>query len=186
MNAHVQTDSGLPFNRAIFRWARERRQLSIEEAAQKIGTTPDKLDAWERGDASPTVRQARILAEAYGRAFLELFRPEVPPLQHSDLVPDFRLHRGAREPKENRELLDVQAWAEETRLNAIDLFELIGEPPPAVPKELRALLRESPEVAAGRARTAVGFPYEMQIGLRSAQRSSAPSNLRHALVGRFI
>ena len=181
MNAHVQHKSELPFNRAMFRWARERRQLAVAEAAKRIGTTPDKLEAWERGDAAPTVRQARILAETYGRSFLELFRPEPPPLQESDLVPDFRLHRGVPEPRESRDLLDIQAWAEEIRLNAIDLYDVLGDPVPFPPAALRASLAESPEVAAVRARGAVDFPVEAQIGLKSKDRPSVPGALRRTL-----
>lgn len=71
MNAHVPHKAELPFNRTIFRWARERRQMDVEEAAERIGTIPEKLDEWERGDAVPTVRQARVLADVYGRAFLD-------------------------------------------------------------------------------------------------------------------
>ena len=155
--------------------------MDIEEAAKRIGTTSDKLDAWERGDATPTVRQARVLAETYGRSFLELFRQEPPPLQESDLIPDFRLHRDAGEPREGRDLLDIQAWAEEMRLNAIDLYDVVSEPVPGLPRHLRAGLQESPEVAAVRAREVVGFAVEDQIGLKSALRSGVPAALRRAL-----
>lgn len=181
MNAHVPHKAELPFNRAIFRWARERRQMAVEEAAKRIGTTPDKLDAWERGDAVPTVRQARILADVYGRSFLELFRPEPPPLQESDLVPDFRLHRGAPEPREGRDLLDIQAWAEEIRFNALDLYDAIAEPPPLLPAAMRAKLADSPEVASLRAREAIEYDFAAQIGLNSRDRPNAPAAFRRAI-----
>lgn len=181
MNAHVRSSSELPFNRAMFRWARERRRLSLEEAAHDLGVATDKLGAWERGEALPTVRQARMLADVYGRSFLEFFLAEPPPLATSDLVPDFRLHRGAPEPHEDRDLLDIQSWAEETRLNALDLYEVLGEAAPVVPAHLKARLQESPEVAAIRAREAIGYKDDQQIGLMSKARTSAPATFRLVL-----
>ena len=101
-----------------------------------------------------------MLADFYGRSFLEFFRDEPPPLVESDLVPDYRLHRGAPEPVESRDLLDIQAWAEEVRLNAIDLYDILGDRPPSVPDRVRSSLAESPEVAA------VGRERQLAFGIR--------------------
>lgn len=179
MNA--ETTSRLPFNGAVLRWAREWRGRSVEEAARKAGSSAEKLIAWEAGEAAPSVRQARILADYYDRAFLEFFLKEPPALIKSDLVPDFRLHRDATDPRGDRELQAIQSWAEEKRLNALDLFEAIGEPVPEIPQALFAVLGSNPEIAAQKARELAVFPVERQLELNSQTRSMMPKLVRSAL-----
>jgi transcriptional regulator with XRE-family HTH domain len=82
----------VPFNSEVLRWAREWRQRSIDDAAKKVGARPEQIKAWESGEAVPTVRQARILADFYDRAFLEFFLPEPPDVPEPRILPDFRMH----------------------------------------------------------------------------------------------
>jgi transcriptional regulator with XRE-family HTH domain len=179
MNAHVSEQPALPFNRHMFRWAREFRELTIEDAAHRVGVRPEVVTAWENGNAIPTVRQARILSDLYQRSFLEFFRDEPPPVSEPRLVPDFRLHRGTAPPHETRDLKDLQAWAEEMRLNALDLYDILGEAVPVVPDALRANLEEVPAAAAARARGALSFPIEEQAGLKRTDRDALPKLFRH-------
>jgi len=139
----------VPFSKDVLRWARERRQRTIEEAARRVGTDPTNVADWEEGRKVPTVKQARELAAFYERPVLEFLLDEPPPLKEPTLVPDLRMHRGAPDPRERRELLDIQAWAEEQRLNALDLYETLGDAPPSVPSELTASQRDDEEAAAG-------------------------------------
>jgi Zn-dependent peptidase ImmA (M78 family)/transcriptional regulator with XRE-family HTH domain len=178
MNAET---SQLPFNGAMLRWAREWRGRSVEETARKVGTSSDKLIAWEAGDAVPSVRQARMLADYYDRAFLEFFLKAPPPVADSPLVPDFRLHRDAADPRENRELKMIQAWAEEKRLNALDLFDVLGEPVPEFPKGLHAAIGSNPELAAKAARDLAGFSDDAQFALTSQERAIMPKLVRGAI-----
>jgi Zn-dependent peptidase ImmA (M78 family)/transcriptional regulator with XRE-family HTH domain len=173
----------VPFSKDVLRWARERRQRTIEEAASRVGTDPSNVVEWERGTKVPTVRQARQLAAFYERPFLEFLLDEPPALKESTLVPDLRMHRGASDPRETRELLDIQAWAEEQRLNALDLYETLGDAPPSVPAELRASPREDAEAAAIRVRAALDFPVGIQLGLRAAERDTFPKLFRRKLEG---
>jgi Zn-dependent peptidase ImmA (M78 family)/DNA-binding XRE family transcriptional regulator len=170
----------------MFTWARERRHHSVEDAARRVGTSPEAVRAWESGEAKPTVRQARALANFYARSFLEFFRDEPPELTGSSLVPDYRLHRGAPEPAESRDLLDIQSWAETARLNLIDLHEIMGEQVPTLPSGVRAKLSENPEAAAARAREAVGFRHQEQIGLAKSARDLLPKIFRNKLEGAGI
>lgn len=179
MNA--ETAKNLPFNGAMLRWAREWRGREIGEAAQRANTSPEKIEAWEAGDAVPTVRQARILADYYERPFLEFFLRAPPNVAKSDLVPDFRLHRDAADPKGDRELQAIQSWAEEKRLNALDLFEAVREPVPTVPENLKAQLGSNPEIAAKLAREVADFPIEGQMALTSQQRVGMPKIIRAAI-----
>ena len=106
MSAVASPPVTLPYNGSMLRWAREWRGRSVEEAAAKVNVPPDRIRAWEAGgDDVPTVRQARDLAAFYGRAFLEFFYDEEPEIHRSKLIPDFRLHRDAADPHQNREIL---------------------------------------------------------------------------------
>lgn len=181
MNAHVPEQPALPFNREMLRWAREYREVSIDEAAHRVGVRPNVLASWEGGGAVPTVRQARILSDLYQRSFMEFFRSEPPPVRASKLVPDFRLHRGVARPHETRDLQDLQAWAEEIRLNALDLYEMLGEAPPALRQGVRTDMSYTPEAAAAAVRGVLDFAIEEQINLSQKDRDALPKRFRRKI-----
>ncbi len=180
MNA-TSASAGLPFNPDMLLWAREWRGRTVEEAAEKIGVAEDKITSWEAGQSIPTVRQARNLASFYERPFLEFFlanKPTIPDLQS---VPDFRLHRGAHDPRADREIRAIQAWAEDTRHNALDLFAILGEQLPKLPSEFQASLDTNPEKAAGVARELSDFQIGEQIHLKSVERGKVNKSIRRAI-----
>lgn len=169
-----------PYNPTILRWARERSGFPIEEAARRVNTSVDRVADWENPDASrrPTVKQARRLAALYGRPFLEFFAKEVPEVPGVKLAPDFRFHRVPPSALEIAALESVQLWAEEQRLNALDLMEMLGEEPPEFPSQLYASLDDDVETAAAKVRGAISFPIQDQLGLKVAQRRTLPDILR--------
>jgi Zn-dependent peptidase ImmA (M78 family)/transcriptional regulator with XRE-family HTH domain len=184
MNAHAPKQPALPFNRDMLRWAREQREVSIDEAAHKVGVRPELVAEWEGGGdrgAVPTVRQARLLSDLYQRAFLEFFRNDPPPVAKPHLVPDFRLHRDAPKPHETRDLRDLQGWAEEIRLNALDLYEMLGEEPPKLPDGVKVAMAFPASAAAAYVRGALDFPIEEQTGRNQADRTALPKVFRAKL-----
>ena len=181
MNA--ESSPSLPYNPAMLRWARDFAQLTIHEAAKKAGTSPENVEAWEEGSSVPTVRQARLLAKAYDRSFLEFFRNAPPPGADIELVPDFRLHRHVPKPDEDRELKKVQRWAESLRNSALDLYEILGEDPPAFPAPLFATLASNPELIAKTAREVAAFPLSDQVDLPSVAVASLPKRIRSVIEG---
>ncbi|MCD2325017.1 XRE family transcriptional regulator [Sphingomonas sp. IC-56] len=181
MNAEALKPPRLPFNGRMLRWAREWRGRSIDDAAKKLNTNPANIEAWERGESVPSVRQARMLAGFYERGFLEFFLDRPPPVVESALVPDFRLHRDAADPTGDRELRAIQSWAEEQRLNALDLFEMLGDAPPEFPAELFATIASNPETVASAARKVTALAVEDQMGLEPAQRPTMPKLFRRAI-----
>lgn len=181
MNAEALRPIPLPFNPSVLRWAREWRGRSVEEAAQKINVAEEKVLAWEVGEAVPTVRQARILASFYDRAFLEFFLSRIPNVVETRLAPDFRLHRTASDPRGDREVAMIQNWAEETRKSAVELFGMVADSVPALPEEINATLKTNPEWAASEARRLCGYPIEDQIGLGSAERGRVAKEIRRAI-----
>lgn len=164
-------------------WARERLRLPVEEVARRVNVQPDRVIAWERGDSdeTPTVRQARTLAALYDRPFLEFFSSSIPHLREPELAPDFRFHRISPSDREAVALVEIQRWAEEVRLNAIDLFDLIGEPIPAFPINLYCKFDEDVETAAVRVREQIGFPVETQTELKSSDKDTFPAIFRQKL-----
>ncbi|MER8767159.1 XRE family transcriptional regulator [Mesorhizobium sp. M0092] len=174
----------IPYNPRVMRWARERVSIGVEDAARRLHVPPEKVIAWEhdgRPDA-PTVRQARALADMYGRPFLEFFAREIPAIQQPKLAPDFRFHRIPPTSSEAAALVELQTWAEEIRLNAFDLLDLIGEPPTPFPSDLYCSIEEDVDKAAARVRERIAFPIERQTSLRSQKdRDGFPAVLRRKL-----
>lgn len=169
------TSPGL--NPAVLRWAREWRGLSVDEVASKIRKAPDEIRSWEEGEASPTVNQARRLADLYSRPFLEFFFSEPPDLALPKLVPDYRMQRGSTDPDDHGLRL-IQQWAEARRLDALDLFAELGLDVPTIPATLFATLRDDPERVAERARAAIDFPIETQTAMPKRDAYALPAMLR--------
>jgi Zn-dependent peptidase ImmA (M78 family)/DNA-binding XRE family transcriptional regulator len=89
----------------VVKWARQRRELSREAAAQRINVTPARLDSWESGTARPTFRQARTLAQKFNVPFGYLFLSS-PPAQVITL-PDLRTVANRPLTSASPELFDV-------------------------------------------------------------------------------
>lgn len=176
----MSTDRAAPrYNPAVLRWARERAGFSVEDAATKINTSSARLEEWEYGKRVPTTRQARSLAKLYERPFLEFFARSIPEIPDVELVPDFRLFRGAAPTAdEKRALTGIQAWAEEQRANALALIEDLGERPPVISDNLRFSTASDPAVAAAIAREAMKFGIDEQVNLPTRYRDQIPIVLR--------
>lgn len=178
MNAKSSKSSGIPFNGNMLRWARLWRGRTLEDVAKKLNKSASQVEEWEAGNGVPTVRQARILADFYERPFLEFFWKETPPLQPLNPLPDFRLYVNTPDVAQKRELLHIQSWIETQRLNALDLFETLGEAPPEIPVAVQSTIREPAAIAAQRIRDALEFPIEQQLGLASNERDGLPKIMR--------
>jgi Zn-dependent peptidase ImmA (M78 family)/DNA-binding XRE family transcriptional regulator len=170
--------SELPINSDVLVWARKRMGLSEEEAAALVPVKVERLIAWEREAAFPTINQARKLAKVYGRPFLEFFAAEIPALENVALVPDFRLHRDVPTLKDEAVRAEIQGWAETQRLNALDLLEILGDAPPVLPQALASTINEPTESAAERAREAIDFTIQEQLDLPANDKRLIPDRLR--------
>lgn len=82
---------------ALLVWARTTASLELEEAAEAIGVSVERLEDWEQGSDKPTIPQLKKAAAVYKRPLSVLFLPEPP----TDFMPlrDFhgsrRRERGA-------------------------------------------------------------------------------------------
>ena len=69
----------IPVNPDVLRWARETLRLSQGEVARRMKKKISDIEAWERGEASPTYIQLESLAyDIYKRPVALFFFPEVP------------------------------------------------------------------------------------------------------------
>jgi Zn-dependent peptidase ImmA (M78 family) len=82
---------------SVMRWARESAQLSPEQASKRIGLPAEEIEAWEKGEKSPSMAQARKASEVYKRSLAIFYLPEPPadfePLKDFRHLPDAE-HRG--------------------------------------------------------------------------------------------
>jgi Zn-dependent peptidase ImmA (M78 family)/DNA-binding XRE family transcriptional regulator len=175
--------SELPVNPRVLRWARERLRLAPEDVARKIAVNRERIIAWENEDraSAPTVRQARKLADVYDRPFLEFFAPSIPELDPPALAPDYRFHRYPPSDLELTVLEGVQAWAESQRLNALDLYQELGETPPQINRNIHAEIDDDPEDIAAKVRHVIGPTVTQQFSLKSKDRYKFPTVIRNLL-----
>jgi Zn-dependent peptidase ImmA (M78 family)/transcriptional regulator with XRE-family HTH domain len=171
----------IPFNSSVLKWARELNGKTYEQAAKKVKVPAAKIIAWETGESTPTVKQARKLADEYKRPFLEFFAKEIPNIPKPTLAPDFRLYNSTSLVDEDNSLIEIQSWAETQRLNAIDLFEMLGENQPKLPDSIFATMSSSPDKIAEQVRAISNFSIDEQMALKSKDRHTLPSKIRSSL-----
>lgn len=113
---------------AVLRWARETAAISVEEAAHRAQVQPDRLVAAEHGDHLLTLRQAKLLAEAYGRSLGTLFRREPP--EEPSIETRFRRLRDAPPPPWSAELIKLERAIGQRQEVAVEIYAALGETPP--------------------------------------------------------
>ncbi len=85
----------------LVRWARERSMIERDVLEERF----PKLDAWESGEALPTLKQLENFARATHTPFGYFFLSE-PPVERMP-IPDFRTVAGARIGRPSPDLLDT-------------------------------------------------------------------------------
>lgn len=110
--------------------------------------------------------------------FWSFFSEDVPRLHEVELVADFRMKSGRSAASEKRGLRDLQAWAEELRINALALIEELGEESPVVSGNLGFRVEDDVENAAEVVREAMSLTVEEQLGLPRREISRLSEILR--------
>lgn len=140
-------------------WGRTAAGLDVETAAKKASVSPDRLASWERGDARPTIRQLRVLANAYKRPIAAFFLPRAP--QIPEPPKDFRRPVGHEPAAESPRLRLEIRKAVLRRRAALQLLDLEGKDPPRLTFQLRKDLH--PEAAGERVRDLLGIKLSEQF-----------------------
>jgi Zn-dependent peptidase ImmA (M78 family)/DNA-binding XRE family transcriptional regulator len=65
-------------NPEVLRWARESINMEPAEAAERIGTSRDRLIDWEEGIEVPSIQQMRKASEVYKRPLAAFYLPSPP------------------------------------------------------------------------------------------------------------
>lgn len=105
----------------LLRWARARSGKSAELLSGKF----PKLDAWERGEAQPTLKQLEQYAKATYTPVGYLFLRE-PPVERVP-IPDFRTMAGARAGRPSPDLLDTIYLCQQRQEWYRDFARTMGE-----------------------------------------------------------
>lgn len=155
----------------LVQWARDRAGFPVEALAGRF----PKLEAWEQGEARPTLKQLEAFAKATHVPIGYLFLPE-PPEERLP-IPDFRTVAGTELRGPSPDLLDTiyamqqrQAWLRETLLDGeADPLEFVGS----------ARLSDVPEAVGREMRRIIGFGDGWADEVRTWQ--EAVSRLRQAV-----
>lgn len=119
-------------NTELLRWARERAGVSVDALAQRF----PKLEAWERGEAHPTLKQLETYAKATHTPIGFLFLP-APPVEEVP-IPDFRTVGNAHIGHPSPDLLETiylcqqrQEWYRDfVRAAGEERLDLVGSARP--------------------------------------------------------
>lgn len=146
-------------NGPMLEWARVEAGYALEQVAEKIHQSVEKLLAWESGAAQPSLPQAERLARIYERP-LAIFSLPAPP-QIPPLATEYRRLPGVRPGAEPPELRLAARRLVHRRRLALHLYADLGDDPPEF--ALRANLREEVEQVGERLRSALGVPLSEQF-----------------------
>jgi len=146
-------------------WVRDVIGMPRDIAAKKIGVSENRLEAFEAGDAFPTVGQLRTIAKTYRRPaaffYLEML-PEKP-----ERIKDFRSLPDEHEA-DLPELLDAVEAARQRRLLALELADTLGYEVPEF--GLSASRTDPPENLAIAIRERLGISLDEQRSWREQYR----------------
>jgi Zn-dependent peptidase ImmA (M78 family)/DNA-binding XRE family transcriptional regulator len=156
----------VPVTPSVLRWAREHVGVSVEEAAKRATVSVERLEAWESGEAEPTLAKLRQLGKLYQRPISVFLLPEPP--RRFDTLRDFRKLPGVEDHTWSRPLHKVFRRAVDQQSSALEILEELGEEPPQgrVPS---VRLATPPEEAGGIARLSLEVDLQTQFSWRKPE-----------------
>jgi transcriptional regulator with XRE-family HTH domain len=155
-----RSGEGIPINRALVTWARERAGVTLEEAAQKFRN----IAAWEDGSGMPTYPQLESMADEFKLPIAVFFfpePPETPPIRESfRTLPDTEFDSM---PKTIRLLLHK---AKALQINLAELTQGRNPASRFIVNDLRFRSSVTPDVMAARVREYLGVSLDAQFAWR--------------------
>ncbi|GMO39759.1 MAG: XRE family transcriptional regulator [Termitinemataceae bacterium] len=115
----------------ILTWARERLSLSIEEAAEHTKTKCENLMKWENGTSSPTINQAKELANKLKIPYVYFFLSDPPQNIALPKNTDYRTPSNMPIPSASVELKALLFDAIQRRDVMLDLYKQMETEPPS-------------------------------------------------------
>lgn len=146
----------VPVNGDVLQWARARMNLTVDQAASRLSTTPERLAAWEDQTAQPTLAQLRRAAALYRQTVAFFLRGAPPAIDEATRPPDFRIRQAGDAGLSLRLTAEIEKANERRRV----FLDLTGPEPAGLP----ALTSEDPEEAARSMRQTLGVGVDTQQG----------------------
>ena len=139
-------------------WARRSAGYGIEAVAKKVGVKTEQVSSWESGEARPTIRQLRNLADMYKRPIAVFYLPEPP--RGFQAMKDFRRPRIVESGTMSPALTLSIRLAQERRQIAVELADLVELDVGSL--SIAATVSEDPELLGSRIRTFLGVSIDDQ------------------------
>jgi Zn-dependent peptidase ImmA (M78 family)/transcriptional regulator with XRE-family HTH domain len=152
----------VPINPNVLEWARKESGYPVDRVADRLHVKPERVEAWERGERPPTLRQVQELARFLHRPFNVFFLPSPP--QVTPLAAEYRRLPGVTPGQESPELRLAVRQMIHRRETALALMEELGEPMTIF--ALQAHLNEEAEAVGSRLRAALGVSEQVQAEWR--------------------
>lgn len=147
----------VPVKPALLRWARERANYSRDELSGRF----PKIDAWERGEAQPTLKQLEAFARATHAPIGFFFLAE-PPVEAIP-IPDFRTVANVPMVRPSLDLLDTIYLCQQRQNWYSDFVQSVHEPQVAVVGSAR--ITDDIVDTAGSMRSALGIDMAERVGI---------------------
>ncbi|HLG14911.1 MAG TPA: XRE family transcriptional regulator [Blastocatellia bacterium] len=147
---------------SVLEWARKESGYELGPVAKKLQVRPEKVLAWEHGEAKPTLRQAQALAKVYHRPLGVFYLPQPPSVP--PVAAEYRRLPGIPPGTETPELRLAVRVMSLRREVAIQLSDEMGHPI----DEFNAAAHQSESSAAvgGRLRKLLGIEAQEQLDWR--------------------
>ncbi len=115
----------IPINPKVLCWARVSLNLSLKDVAKRMKKKVTEIEAWERGEASPTYVQLETLAyDIYKRPIALFFFPEVP--EEETIEQSFRTLPEKELQRIPSRMLYLLRKAKVLQLNLSELYENVN------------------------------------------------------------
>jgi Zn-dependent peptidase ImmA (M78 family) len=146
-------------NPELLVWARTSAGMGLEEAANALRISSEKLQSWERGQTRPTVKQLHRAAHVYRQSFAAFYLPE-PPEVFRPPVKDYRRFPDDSQLEVSSKLLFDLRSAMDRRAMCLELYADRNESPRLF--EARTTLRRNPENVGDEIRSLIGIHLDQQ------------------------
>ena len=147
-------------NPSLLAWARVESGYATDRIARRLQVKEERVEAWEKGERQPTLRQVEELARFFHRPLSVFFMPRPPQLP--PLAAEYRRLPDVEPGHESPEFRLALRQMLTRRENALNLMGELGELIPEF--SLRAHLQESPAELGQRLRQAMGVEVAAQLG----------------------
>jgi len=153
----------VPIQPSVLAWARSESGYAVDRVASRLQVKPEKIEAWERGERSPTLRQVQEMARFFHRPLNVFFLPSPP--QVPPLAAEYRRLPGVTPGQESPELRLALRQMSNRRESALGLMEELGEA--VTPFTLEAHPSEGATAVGERLRSALGITQDAQANWRN-------------------